>query len=66
MAAMTPYMGASSDLGLGAQAAQEAQDEIERIKKKKLADQKASGGQPNAAPMAPNTASFLSLSGNQY
>ena len=63
---MAPYTGASSDLGLGAQAAQEAQDEIERIKKKKLADQKATGGQANNSPLSPNTAAFLSLSGNQF
>jgi hypothetical protein len=66
MVGMAPYTGASNDLGLGAQAAKEAQDEIDRIKKKKLQDQKATGGQAGNQPMSPNTAAFLSLSGNQF
>lgn len=68
MVGMAPYSGASNDLGLGAKAAQEAADEIERIRKKKLADQQANGkGTPAAnQPLSPYTASFLSLSGNQF
>lgn len=65
---VSPFTGAASDLGLGAQAAKDAQDEIDRIKKKKLQDQKANGQNPTAnnQPLSPYTASFLSLSGNQF
>lgn len=60
---LDPYSGAQMDLGLGAQAQQQTQDEIDRIKKKKLEDQKAGD---ISSMMTPNSAAFLSLSGNQF
>jgi hypothetical protein len=60
--ALSPYAGVSMDLGLGAQAKQDADDEAERIRKKKMQDQMA--GQNGA--MTPNSAAYLSLLGNQF